>query len=427
MNQQEFDDKIRASLEAIEVPYDPGSWVALEKKMDQSTDQSVAGFDTDVRNVLNRIEIPYHTEMWNVMVRQLDRSAAIRKIKILKITEAAVILLLAFQSVSSLPAGKSPSDPDVQPSPSTVPAITPMASRLIQDNSLAGSGPESGMVSYNNTEVLFSDTSVISTQAPPVTLQGNSPAASLQFVPSLIPGSIALQKTSPELHSIPSSISSETASGKWFIAAFSEVVAGVARNRSAESFSGLTPAFGISAGKDCGKWGFETGIQVSRTAFTPDTRTTVYAGNPQTGFLASYTTDADATVITLPLRLSRRVARTGAIELRALAGIAAELVAEKNYSRRSVFLPPAGQSTGSTNLPSGTIPDKVQNGIFEGGSIGNNLTASAQFGLRIRAKLGHKYSIFLEPAATLNLAGSWGPDQERIDRYSVRAGVYTRL
>jgi hypothetical protein len=101
MNQQEFDDKIKASLEAIQVPYDPDSRAALEKKMDMSMDQSVAGFDTTVRNVLDRVEVPYDAELWNVMSRQLDQTAAIRKVRFVKLAEAAVILLLALQIVST--------------------------------------------------------------------------------------------------------------------------------------------------------------------------------------------------------------------------------------------------------------------------------------------------------------------------------------
>ena len=78
-------------------------------------------------------------------------------------------------------------------------------------------------------------------------------------------------------------------------------------------------------------------------------------------------------------------------------------------------------------MPTGTIPDKIQNGLFEGGTAASNVTASALLGLRLSAKLGNSYSIFLEPAASINLSGGWGPEQEKIDRFSVRAGVHARL
>lgn len=427
MNQQEFDDKIKASLEAIQVPYDPDSWAALEKKMDMSMDQSVAGFDTTVRNALDRVEVPYDAELWNVMSRQLDQTAAIRKVRFVKLAEAAVILLLALQIVSTPSPDSVPSQPLDPQQPPSAPTSTPMAVRKAPDSGFPGPDLVVLPALHRTPVALLPDASIPVTSSreavESVSWRSDNPV----LVSTLTPSILTIQRAAPGLSSIPTKILPEKTSGKWFIAAAAEAGASVIRNDQPASYSGLAPGFGISVGKDSGKWGFETGIQVSRTSFTPDSRTTVYAGTPQTGFLAYYTTGADATVVSIPLRVSRKVAGNSALELRALAGIAAELVAEKNYSRRTVFLPPAGQSTGGSNLPAGTIPDKIQNGLLEGGKISNNLTTSAQFGLRLKARVGSTYSIFVEPVASLHLAGGWGPDKDKIDRYSVRAGVYARL
>ena len=73
MNQNEFDNKIRASLESVEVPYDPDSWNLLETRMDLSNNESVAGFDSGIKSALERLETPYDSELWRLMARQLNQ------------------------------------------------------------------------------------------------------------------------------------------------------------------------------------------------------------------------------------------------------------------------------------------------------------------------------------------------------------------
>lgn len=427
MNQQEFDDKIRASLEAVEVPYEPESWAALERQLDMSMDQSVTGFDTAVRNALDKVAVPFDAELWNVMSLQLDRSAAIRKTRILKLAEAAVILLLAFQTAPSPTTGSIHQLPSDQLPPASVPVISPMASNLLPVSGVIRRSRESNSVIFHNHETTEIETPTPSIPLPDAVESVNKGLYAPDLLSTLKPPLLSIHTASPDFFKLPGDNPVKKSPANWFIAAFSEASASIGRNSGSASFSGLAPGFGIAIGKDSGKWGFETGFQVNRNSYIPDSKTTVYAGNPQSGFLATYNTGADATTVAVPFRVSRKIAGKAGFEMRALAGIAAELVAEKNYSRRTVYLPPAGQSSGGSNLPAGTIPDKVQNGILEGGSISNNLSANAQFGLRVKAKIGSRYSIFVEPVASLNLAGAWGPEKEKVDRYSVRAGVYARL
>lgn len=426
MNQNEFDNKIRASLESVEVPYDPASWNLLETRLDMSSNQSAAGFDAGVKRALDRLETPYDSELWKLMARQLDQSAAIRKVRIRKLAEAAVILLLALQTSANFTPETIPGKPGIDPTPATVPVNSPMAGSVRQGKITANR-----IAAFNAATARPSSTVVAESDSLlniiPAFVENSSTPENLPLVPTRI---LALPLRSfplPELGLLATRACATQSSGRWYLAAFTEAGADLARQDAQSSFSALSPGFGIIVGKEAGNWGFETGLQVNRASFTPDNKTTVYAGNPQTGFLASYITGADATTVAVPVRVTRKIATSRTVELRALAGLAAEMVAEKSYSRRTVFLPPAGQSTGGAVMPTGTIPDKIQNGLFEGGTAASNVTASALLGLRLSAKLGNSYSIFLEPAASINLSGGWGPEQEKIDRFSVRAGVHARL
>jgi len=361
------------------------------------------------------------------MARQLDQSAAIRKVRYFKLAEAAVILLLAIQLKSYLPDASSPVQPGSVPPPVSVPHSSPMAALKYRKLPLTASATSAVTHHPQNLEII----DLVDAPFIPVSSVNNSEelylSVNLPFVPTLNPALPDNKTNEPIFAAVQTGIEYQQKAQKWFIAAFAEAGTSVVRGNVASSFTGVNPGMGILVGNDSGKWGIETGLFVNRNSFTPDPMTTVYAGNPQTGFLAFNTTVADATTITIPMRASRKIAGNSALELRALAGLTAELVAEKSFTRRTIYLPPAGQSSGGPNLPSGTIPDKVQSGVFEGGTISDNLSLNATLGLRLKASLGSNYSVFLEPTASLNLAGTWSPDRERTDRFSVRAGVYTKL
>ena len=426
MNQNEFDNKIRASLESVEVPYDPDSWNLLETRMDLSNNESVAGFDSGIKSALERLETPYDSELWRLMARQLNQSAAIRKVRIRKLAEAAVILLLALQISANFTPDTFPEKPGIDPTPAIVPVNSPMAGSVRQGKITANTIAAFNAATARPYSTVDPESDPL-LNITPAFVENSSTPENLPLVPTRILAVPLRSFPLTELELLATRACVNQSSGKWYLAAFSEAGADFVRPNAQSSFSALSPGFGIIVGKEAGKWGFETGLQVNTASFTPDNKTSVYAGNPQTGFLASYITGADATTVAVPVRVTRKIATTRAVELRALAGLAAEMVAEKSYSRRTVFLPPAGQSTGGAGMPTGNIPDKIQNGLFEGGRAINNVTASALLGLRISAKLGNSYSIFLEPVASINLSGSWGPEQEKIDRFSVRAGVHARL
>ncbi|MFN7266948.1 MAG: hypothetical protein ACK5VB_05610 [Bacteroidota bacterium] len=427
MNQQDFDAKIKAELEAMEVPYDPENWAVFEKKLDSSIDRSLNTFDDSVRSVLTKVETPYDSELWNTMARQLDQSAAIRKVRYFKLAEAAVILLLAIQLESYLPAASSPGQPGSVPPPVSVPQSSPMAAQKSGNLPLTASAPSDGTHHVQNLDII----DLVEAPFTPVLSVTNGeelyPSVNPPFVPTLNPVLPDNKTNEPIFYTVQTGFENKQKAQKWFIAAFAEAGTSVVRGDVASSFSGVKPGKGIIIGKDSRKWGIETGLFINRNSFTPDPMTTIYAGNPQTGFLAFNTTVADATTVTIPLRASRKITGNSALELRALAGLTAELVSEKSFSRKTIYLPPAGQSSGGPNLPSGTIPDKVQSGVFEGGNISDNLSLNAALGIRLKASLGSNYSVFLEPTASLNLAGTWSPDRERTDRFSVRAGIYTKL
>jgi len=427
MNQQDFDAKIKAELEAMEVPYDPESWDVFEKKLGSSIERSLNSFDDSVRSVLTKLETPYDSELWNTMARQLDQSAAIRKVRYFKVAEAAVILLLAIQVNSWQPAASSPGQPGSVPPPVPVPHYSPMAAQKSGNLPFKASAPTSGTQHSQKLDII----DLVNAPRTPVFSVTNGkelyPPLSLPFIPTLDPDLPGPKTNEPIFTTFQTGIDYQQKVKKWFIAAFAEAGTIVVRGNLVSSFTRVNPGMGIIIGKESGKWGIETGLLVNRNSFTPDPVTTVYAGNPQTGFLAFNTTLADATTVSIPLRASRKIAGNSVLELRALAGLTAELVSEKSFSRRTIYLPPAGQSSGGSQIPSGNIPDKVQSGVFEGGIISENLSLNAALGIRLKASLGSNYSVFLEPTASLNLAGTWSPDRERTDRFSVRAGVYTKL
>ena len=57
MELQKFDSTLKSVLENLEVPYEPGTWAALESRLDALP--AADAVDKAVRPALERIEMPY--------------------------------------------------------------------------------------------------------------------------------------------------------------------------------------------------------------------------------------------------------------------------------------------------------------------------------------------------------------------------------
>ncbi len=96
----EVDDLVRTGLAGLTVPYNESSWDALESKMaDLEVAQSLETIDSVAKNTLTGLSVPYDHSTWKILSDRLDQMDYDRKIRALKVVEAAVIILALFTIV----------------------------------------------------------------------------------------------------------------------------------------------------------------------------------------------------------------------------------------------------------------------------------------------------------------------------------------
>ncbi|MBK9335199.1 MAG: hypothetical protein IPM98_00905 [Lewinellaceae bacterium] len=139
MSDKNFDQHLKSVLDNLEPDFDPATWAMLEQKMDAALVEEqpapVDAVDKAVYHTLERLEAPYQSAHWNLLANRLQIQAVrVRRLRIAKIAEAAIILLLLWNTESYWGASVSPSapamprfDPDVpvaQVNPGKLPGRT---------------------------------------------------------------------------------------------------------------------------------------------------------------------------------------------------------------------------------------------------------------------------------------------------------------
>jgi len=175
-----------------------------------------------------------------------------------------------------------------------------------------------------------------------------------------------------------------------------------------------------------GKWGVSSGVRYTRKRFQPKPQVEIYAGDPSKGYYGSYIDAVDASIVSLPVQASRRVARIGKSTVHALAGFTANVAVEKSYRNKTVYYP--GQTPDPNPVAAAPAFNRDANGWLEHGALSDNHYISADAGLRIEAPMTKRTMIFVESVYQHALGGNgFVNPPARINTVGVYAGVVAGL
>lgn len=456
MDLNNFDKQLKSSLENLEAPFDGGSWSALESKLNAAFSEeqpaSVEPVDLAVKRVFERMEAPYQAAHWNLLSTRLDRLMLVRRVRQSKIAEAAIFLLLLINIEGFLggigevikpkapiqPAANVPMASTKQPSKSkknqhansTAEAPASPAAVLAQDvvnfiaSALGNSAAENpDMVApempAQGVAGSFLDTKNFYTQS------GITQFQAVQKLPQVKNQPMAWNPAFPEINTVPTK-KHHNGSGI-YLGSFAALDQNMA---SANGYSTRQNGYGggLKVGRRLGKWGVETGVAYQSITYTPKKDVQLYTGNPIDGFYGSFNSQVDADVLTIPVKVTRRLAQARKTSVHATAGLTASVATQKRFSKQSVFYPPSSPSGGNQPDPGlNPIPGKRNDGAFEGGALAGNSFVSAELGLRVERSMGKRYTAFVEPSYRHGLGKGYGPKREKINTFSLQAGVLAAL
>lgn len=450
MNDNIFDKQVKSALEQIEPPFDPASWQALDQRLNASLpDEGPVAVDQTVFNGLQGMEVPFHAADWEKMNAKLNLQIRLRRrMWITKFAEAAIFLLFLANLDGLLKYGPGGPDKNTQTQSSeTLAAGTTKArhknsggngsaAHSIHHDSKTGYGNfwDTNTVSDNNqtTENQVDNSNVVF-----VSERSNIPEVpETQFVSnenrlvSILNPIPVLTSTLPlawvmDPSHFPMILIKSPKENHLYLAAGTAFDNNYIRNGS-----DFRKANGVSAkinvGYRKGKWGAETGLAYSRKTYTPKREVEIYVGNVADGYWGSFAEKISADLVSVPVKMTRQVAKAGKTTAHVVAGATANFVVQKDYKYKKVFYP--GSAPSSLGAPGAPQLQKEGKGLLENGNIDDNFYATADAGLRIEHPIGRRIKAFVEPVYSAALSSKGiGPKPSRLSTFSVQAGIMASL
>jgi hypothetical protein len=452
---QKFDSTLKSALENLEVPYDPSTWAALESRLDSLPAPDAV--DKAVRPALEQIEPAYDPSAWTALSSKMDSIARVRRLRMTKLAEAAIFLLLLlnlngfFGVVESVtnpkPAPKTLQGPIAgsgkarlkksQASESYKPVDTaPLASLSLAEKvasyvqSITNSLTQKAENQYVGMVILrpqSMDSKASSLLDPNLFY---SQTGILRFIDAT---SLPHEDTKSVLfaHSeilLPNLVQQPSITSKKGLYAVSYV--SFDQNRISEadhSDRSSNYGGGLAVGRRKGKWGIEGGLAYSVKSYEPKRKNVEYQNDPFNGIYLFYVNQVDAQIVSVPVKATRQIAKFGKSSAHAVAGITTHLAASKNYAYKTVHYPPPSPSPNPNPTTNPATPFPDGKGLLEQGGVTQNVYASADIGLRLEHSIGKRYVAFVEPAYRQSIAGGLGPQTSRINTFSLQAGVMASL
>lgn len=435
-------------LNGLEAPYEPASWDALRQKMEDTApapDSGVNHFDTRMKSVLEEMDAPFQSNHWDMLASRLDYLAVVKRIRFHKVAEAAIVILIVanFQAfldggarlfhmpapVQETPATDRPMAENNRKSratqSNTVEALPILATSSLFDTNIESihSTTETGLVaaadlatapaSTIGQAMIGPDGQPIPSGLRPLTLMA---ALGLDLVKSIEPKPMA------GVLPIQVSNSHRKSAQTWLMA-----YGGGYKHRLKDDKSYTTrfnaPLAGVSMAVRRGAWGVETGLAYAHQQYATATDVFDLHQSGDKVYGTSYD-QVQAGVVSVPVKVTRRLARFGKNSIHATAGATANMAAVKNYKYKEIEYP---------SLPQGqTLPTQpvlpAANGAFEKGSVADNFYATIDAGVRFERKIAARLTAYVEPQYRQFAGGkSYGPQKSRMNSIGVQAGVMAAL
>jgi hypothetical protein len=443
MNNKSFDEKIKAALHNLEVPYDASTWAALEQRLNapfaEEHPPAVEAVDKAVYPTLEHLEVPYQSAHWDLLANRMAQTARLRRrIWIAKLSEAAIFLLLLMNLDGLL-------DGETSTKPQNLPQLPASKHLQAQAPSKSRGESRSSSVAYATAGAEASLPAFIAELFENQEMATQIPVSVPLFDPALFdPANVENWTSISAFSGLPTLQTEEVQSNGYLFPAMPLVNAKVPKQHrfyaaafanfdknyvSSEGYSTSANGYGggVAIGYRIGKWGVEAGLSYNRRQYAPKREIEIY-GNTVNGFYTSYAQKVEADVVSVPLKVTRRVAQFGQTTAHATAGVTTNFALDKNYQYASTFHP--GQSPPNSSASPDQKPKLRKNGqgILENGSLGSNVYASADVGLRVEHPVNRHFAAFVEPAYRLALGNSGiGPVPAKINTFSVQAGVLATL
>jgi hypothetical protein len=445
MDLNHFDSALKNALDNYQAPYDPSTWAALESKLDAMPAPDAV--DKALKPVLERAELRYEASTWAALSQKMDGRARAKRVRMTKLAEAAILLLLLLNlegvlgvchkfKPALLPkpaaapiAGQSPSKKNFYKKsnnshpagtvPGTAPALSVTANLLdaglatqpeILANALPGAQTTGSLLDaepfyQQNGPVHFSTETLPAGQASKQVLY----AQALPFI-----GSKAFERAK------------KTNNKRIYAATFGTFDQNYVRENAHSDRNGQMGA-GMAIGWRKGGWGVETGLTYAKKKYRPERKNIEYDNDPLRGISFFYTDAVEADAVSVPLKVTRRVAKAGQFSAHAVAGATAHYAINKEHSYSTVTYPPVNPIPGPNPGPGPNTSFPDGKGLMEGGGLAHNAYATADLGLRLEHNLGKRFTAFIEPVYRQNLGGGFGPRSAQISTFSVQAGVMASL
>lgn len=460
MSDNKFDKKIGEILNNAEAPYEPGSWDAMSKKLDQMAAPAPdpAGeaprFDNMMRTALSGIEPAYQPSHWNMLSQRLDNQVAVRRVRLHKVAEAAIILIVVANFQAFLDGGMRLFH---MPIKEKAPAQeVPMANKSHKRSNSKGAAPTIGTAvsmdvttatGNNGSETLMAanngqfsadnsiGSTVIAAAVPPTVgsaiLDPNGRPVPAGLRPLTLLAALGLDLIDYQqnvemagVHTTPVTKPGKHRSNGVYLMA--SVNAYRHRLKDANDYVTQfnTVGAGLSAGIRKGKWSAEAGLAYSPQAFSTDTHVFEFFKKNNTTYGVSYD-QIQADVVDVPVKVLREVARFGRTRLHVTAGATAHLAVQKNATYKNIqyaSAPPSPKPlTDEPVLPS-------NKGVLEGGNVGGNSYVSVDAGVRIEHKISARASAFVEPQYRRFASGKgYSNEKSKTQSIGFQAGVIAAL
>jgi len=448
MDLQKFDSHLKSALENIEVPFDPSTWAALESRLDALPAPET--IDKVLRPALDRIETPYDTGTWSALANRMDSIARVRRLRMTKVAEMAIFLLLLLNLKGFFGMVESVTNPTPVNNEKQEPIANSRSPKAKKRPASSDKGNEDvntkeqlnlaqqvvalvqNLAAHLTHEVENEDVISDATAPQPIASNGSildptnfysqSGIVKFSLGPVLPARSVKPVLFAGSIISIPGiTISKASKPSNFYAGTFGTLDQNYLRegdhSDKKTGFGG-----GLAVGYRKGKWGVEAGLQYAQRNYEPKLKNVTYQDDLN-GVSYFHIDNVEAEVFSVPVKATRRIAKLGKASALIVAGATANFATSKSYGYKTVHFPPKQSSDPAS--PVSPLPNAK--GVLENGGLNHNAYATADLGLRMEQAIGKRYVAFVEPIYRQSLGGGLGPNKARLSTFSIQAGVMASL
>ena len=449
MENKNFDDIIKSKLQELEDMPATSDWDVFEEMYDEELAGSEAAFDRSIADKVENYNIAFNSSHWALMKEKLEREEFIRtSIYFSKIAEAGIVFLLLFTFLNLFPSlnyqqvkrSFASIEKSVNPAVKT---LAPTLSSSDDETTFKTSQlnrAERIQAIVTNDKRSFVDIKTIETKNPEAlsivhTIEKSNSAASnksILEIPDIVSEFSELENEKMEFYRVPSkNVGSRSKGESYLSASFSPTVNIV--NSPANYILHTDPytvdALGFETGLGysfrMNKFEIGTGITYAKKSYQPQILNQLSGGFTE-GYSERTLQNISFDLISVPFSLSYHMLSGDDFSLYASAGTSFNFITNAGYRVNQ-----NGQIIESLDRIQETrraAEREYTQGIFQGGSIHDNLFISLDISIGLETKLLDNLNIFFAPTLRqhIGIAGI-GPNQDHVHSFGLNIGLKKKM